>query len=99
MKSLQLCLTRGDAEKVKHCFVTCAKYTSLCNETTGYCTYAHTAENGHTCHNIRLINADGIAEADIELSRLLPVAEVHRLTCELILINSASEKNKWVILY
>jgi hypothetical protein len=51
MKSLQLCLTRGGAAKWKHyCCHLCQIHSddiALCNETTGACTYAHTADNGH----------------------------------------------------
>jgi hypothetical protein len=71
----------------------------VCNETTGSCTYSHTAENGQTCHHRRLANDDCIAEARRELSGLQAFAELQRLTHELRRVKVAHGKTKWTILY
>jgi hypothetical protein len=103
MNSFQLCLTRGGAAKGKHYFChLCQIHSddiSLCNENTGSCAYALTAENGHTCHHIRLVNADCISEAIRELSGLQVIAEVQRMTHELQSVKVARGKTKWAILY
>jgi hypothetical protein len=103
MASLQLCLKRGSTAKAKHYLWHLCQIHSddivLCNETSGSCTHAHAAENGHKCHHIILVNGDCIADARRELSGLQAIAEEQRLTRESRRIKVAQGKTKWAILY
>jgi hypothetical protein len=98
MTLLQLCLTRGGAAKAKHYLCNLYQIQSddraSCNETTGSCTYAHTAENGHKFHHERLVNVDCIVEARREVSGPQAIAEVHSLSYELRRVKSARVKNE-----